>query len=225
MRMRRKKNLETRLAECADWLKAPTMPDDRDFRVAKEQAAFLDLDGWFEKKQPLWLEIGCGRGQFAAELARQHPEVNILAVEKVANVIVSAAEKAKELALPNLRCLNCAAEYLPRYLQPHTVERLYLNFSCPFPKARYAAHRLTSERFLPIYDALLTESAEIHQKTDNRAFFEYSIEKLTGFGYALKNVSLDLHHSDFEGNIVTEYEKRFADLGQPIYRLEAYRRS
>ena len=224
MRMRRKKNLETRLADCADRLKIPAMPDDRDFRAAKEQAAFIDLDGWFEKKQPLWLEIGCGRGQFAAELAKQHPEVNILAVEKVANVIVAAAEKAKEQELPNLRLLNCAAEYLPRYLRPHTVERLYLNFSCPFPTARYAAHRLTSERFLPIYDALLTENAEIHQKTDNRAFFEYSIEKLTGFGFALKNVSLDLHASDFAGNIVTEYEKRFADLGQPIYRLEAYRR-
>ena len=224
MRMRRKKNLETRLADCAARLKIPAMPDDRDFRAAKEQAAFIDLDGWFEKKQPLWLEIGCGRGQFAAELAKQHPEVNILAVEKVANVIVAAAEKAKEQELPNLRLLNCAAEYLPRYLRPHTVERLYLNFSCRFRKARYAEHRLTSERFLPIYDALLTENAEIHQKTDNRAFFEYSIEKLTGFGFALKNVSLDLHASDFAGNIVTEYEKRFADLGQPIYRLEAYRR-
>ena len=224
MRMRRKKNLETRLADCADRLKIPAMPDDRDFRAAKEQAAFIDLDGWFEKKQPLWLEIGCGRGQFAAELAKQHPEVNILAVEKVANVIVAAAEKAKEQELPNLRLLNCAAEYLPRYLRPHTVERLYLNFSCPFPKARYAAQRLTSERVLPIYDALLTENAEIHQKTDNRAFFEYSIEKLTGFGFALKNVSLDLHASDFAGNIVTDYEKRLADLGQPIYRLEAYRR-
>lgn len=222
MRMRRKKNLETRLAGCTAYLYIPTWPENRDFRLAAEERDYLDLDGWFEKPQPLWLEIGCGRGQFAIELARRHPEINLLAVEKVANVVVGAAEKAAAAGLPNVRFLNCSAEYLPRYLREQSVGRLFLNFSCPFPKKRYASHRLTSEQFLPIYAALLQKGAEIHQKTDNRAFFEYSIEKLSDFGFTIRNVSLDLHHSDFEGNIVTEYEKRFSDLGQPIYRLEAY---
>ncbi len=222
VRMRRKKHLDERLESCSGYLFTPQMPQDRDFRQASLTPAYLDLAGWFEKDQPLWLEIGCGKGQFAVEIARRHPEVNVLAVEKVANVVVAAAEKGQKEGLPNLRFLQCSAEYLPRYLRPGTVTRLFLNFSCPYPKKRYAGHRLTSPRFLTIYEGLLTPGAEIHQKTDNRPFFEYSIEQLSNFGFTLKNVSLDLHHSDFEGNIVTEYEKRFSDLGQPIYRLEAY---
>lgn len=222
MRMRRKKNLENRLSGCTEYLRIPEWPDERDFRLAAAQQEYIELDSWFEKSQPLWLEIGCGKGQFAIELAGQHPEINILAVEKIANVVVTAAEKAAAANLPNLRFLNCSAEYLQRYLRPQSVSRLFLNFSCPYPKERYASHRLTSARFLPIYAALLTPHAEIHQKTDNRQLFEYSIEQLSAYGFTLKNVSLDLHHSDFAGNIVTEYEQRFLDLGQPIYRLEAY---
>jgi len=224
MRMRRKKHLEDRMSACEGYLFVPEMPADRDYRKAAEQEAFLPLDEMFPKEQPLWLEIGCGLGQFATELARRHPEVNILAVEVVANVIVAAAEKAKAADLPNLRFLQCSAEYLPRYLKPHTVEQLFLNFSCPYPKKRYATHRLTHARFLEIYKLLLTKEAEIHQKTDNMHFFEFSLEQYTQNGFALKNVSLDLHNSDFEGNIVTEYEKRFSEMGQPIYRVEAYRK-
>ena len=103
-----------------------------------------------------------------------------------------------------------------------TIERLYLNFSCPFPKKKYENHRLTNKAFLKLYEMMLAPAAEIHQKTDNMHFFEYSIGELSDYGFTIKNVSLDLHNSDFEGNIVTEYEKRFSDLGQPIYRLEAY---
>ncbi|MBO5410241.1 MAG: hypothetical protein J6A60_03165, partial [Clostridia bacterium] len=103
-------------------------------------------------------------------------------------------------------------------------ERIYLNFSCPYPKNRYANHRLTNPRFLKSYDIILKNGGEIHQKTDNTGFFEYSIEQLSGYGFALKNVSLDLHSSSFEGNIETEYEHRFASQGLPIYRLEAYRK-
>ena len=102
--------------------------------------------------------------------------------------------------------------------------RIYLNFSCPFPKKSYASHRLTHERFLKIYKPLLKENAPICQKTDNMHFFEFSLEQLSNGGFALKNVSLDLHKSVFEGNIETEYEHRFVSLGQPIYRLEAYLR-
>lgn len=222
MRMRRKKYLDNRIAACEKYLLVPAWPENKDMRVAGEDPHYIDLDNWFEKAQPLWLEIGCGLGTFAVETAKRNPDVNILAVEKVANVVVSAAEKAAAAELPNLRFLQCGAEYLPHYLHGGTVERLFLNFSCPYPKKRYAAHRLTHPRFLEIYRYLLADGAEIHQKTDNMHFFEFSIEQFATEGFAIKNVSLDLHASDFEGNIVTEYEKRFSDLGQPIYRLEAY---
>ena len=99
---------------------------------------------------------------------------------------------------------------------------IFLNFSCPFPKKSHASHRLTSPTFLKLYKELLCENGEIHQKTDNQQLFEYSLEQLSQFGFALKNISLDLHNSDFKGNIVTEYEQRFVSLGQPIYRLEAH---
>lgn len=224
MRMRRKKHLDSRMAACDRYLLVPAWPENKDMRVAGENPHYIDLDSWFAKKQPLWLEIGCGLGTFAVETAKRHPDINILAVEKVANVVVSAAEKASAAQLPNLRFLQCGAEYLPHYLHAGTVERLFLNFSCPYPKKRYASHRLTHPRFLEIYRALLAEDAEIHQKTDNMHFFEFSIEQFATEGFAIKNVSLDLHKSAFEGNIVTEYEKRFSDLGQPIYRLEAYLR-
>ena len=109
----------------------------------------------------------------------------------------------------------------PKFIPEKSIELLYLNFSCPYPKARYARHRLTHRFFLDIYRNMLTDEAEIHQKTDNMHFFEFSIEQFTLGGFILKNISLDLHNSDFEGNIETEYEHRFASLGQPIYRLEA----
>ena len=124
----------------------------------------------------------------------------------------------------NVRFIKSNAEYLPKYIRDGVIERIFLNFSCPFPKNKYASHRLTHRRFLEIYKALMAPGAEIHQKTDNAKFFEFSIEQLTGFGFALKNVSLDLHASGFVGNIETEYERRFASQGLPIYRLEAYMR-
>lgn len=222
MRMRRKKNLEERLAACTNEL-LTLRSDDPNFANAACDPSYLDLDALFPKKQPLHLEIGCGKGQFAVELARRHPEINILAVEKYANVLVDACDKLRESGLTNLKFVRTAAEYLPHYLPDGCVERIYLNFSCPYPKKKYANHRLTAPRLLAVYDRLLTPNGEIHQKTDNRGLFEFSIEQLTACGFALKNISLDLHHSDFEENIVTEYEQRFVSLGCPIYRLEAYR--
>lgn len=221
MRMRKKKNLEERLQAVSDILFISDI-EDRNFATAADKKEYLDLDNWFAKKQPLYLEIGCGKGKFACEFAQKNPDINVLAVEKTANVIVSACEKAKEMELSNLKFIKGGAEYLPKYLKDNSVERIFLNFSCPFPKAAYATHRLTHERFLNIYKNLLSKGAEIHQKTDNMHFFEFSLEQLSGCGFALKNISLDLHNSGFEGNIETEYEHRFASLGMPIYRLEAF---
>ncbi len=221
MRMRKKKHLEDRLLEVGEYLFVADS-EDRNFNTAIIKKEYIDFAAWFGSDKPLYLEIGCGKGRFAAEYAKKHPEINLIAVEKDANVIVSACEIARDEKIENLRFIKCSAEYLEKYLKPESISRIFLNFSCPFPKNKYASHRLTAENFLKIYKRLLARGAEIHQKTDNMHFFEFSLEQLSLSGFALKNVSLDLHNSDFEDNIVTEYEARFIAQGLPIYRLEAF---
>lgn len=223
MRMRKKKHLEERLAAVSDILFISDF-EDRNFNTAIKSPEYIDFDGWFKREAPIVLEVGCGKGGFAAEYALRHPEINFIAVEKDANVIVSACETAKEKGCENLRFIKCNAEYLPKYIKPSSAELIFLNFSCPFPKNKYASHRLTHNNFLKIYKTLMKPDAEIHQKTDNRKFFEFSLESFSQNGFVLKNISLDLHNSDFEDNIETEYELKFASLGLPIYRLEAYLR-
>lgn len=221
MRMRKKKNLEPRLQAVAEYM-IDAQSEDLNFATAANVKEYLDFEELFENSNPVYLEIGCGKGQFVCEMAKRHPEYNFIAVEKVGNVIVAAAELAKEMGLTNVLFFKTAAEYLGRFLPPDSISGIYLNFSCPYPKNAYETHRLTGELFLNIYRDVLKPGAEIHQKTDNMHFFEYSIESLTTNGFALKNISLDLHNSDFEGNIVTEYESRFVAQGLPIYRLEAF---
>lgn len=221
MRMRRKKNLEGRLEGCGDYLFSINS-EDKNFKTALENKEYFNYEELFGNNHPVQMEIGCGKGQFVCEIAKRNPEINYIAVEKSANVIVQAVEKVIEAGLTNVRFIKGGAEYLPCYIPDGSIERLYLNFSCPYPKKRYANHRLTNKSFLALYDMMLADGAEIHQKTDNMHFFEYSINELSDYGFTIKNVSLDLHNSGFEGNVVTEYEKRFSDLGQPIYRLEAY---
>lgn len=219
MRMRRKKNLEPRLESCSEYI---IEFEEEQLEYGKEpEKHLLDIAELFGNSNPLRLEIGCGKGQFAMEIAKRNPDINFIAVEINRNVIVQACEKAKREELKNLKFLILGAEKLDLYIPEKSVELIYLNFSCPFPKKRYAKHRLTHENFLEIYKRIMKDGAEIHQKTDNMHFFEFSIEQFSKCGFTLSNVSLDLHNSDFEGNIVTEYEKRFSDLGQPIYRLQA----
>ncbi len=221
MRMRRKKNLERKLADCGEYIIYMDL-EDRNYNQAVSYRNLIDFKELFGNDNPIHMEVGCGKGQFACEIAKKNPDINYIAVEKSSNVIVDAASKAKSESIPNLRFLRGGAEYLPCFIPERTISRIYLNFSCPFPKKRYASHRLTHKIFLDIYKKLMINGCEIHQKTDNMHFFEFSIESLTQNGFALKNVSLDLHNSDFEGNIVTEYEQRFSEQGFPIYRLEAY---
>lgn len=220
MRMRKKKYLDERVDAVSEYI-FEIKSEEKDFNKAIIEKELFDYSELFGNDNPVRMEIGCGKGQFIFELAQRYPEINFIAVEKVKNVIVSAAEKANSIGLKNVRFVCGSAEYLPKYIPEKSIELIYLNFSCPFPKERYAKHRLTHRNFLSIYNKLLKDGGEIHQKTDNMHFFEFSIEEFSAAGYKLENVSLDLHNSSFEGNIVTEYEKRFSDLGQPIYRLEA----
>ncbi len=223
MRMRRKKNLDERLAVCEASGKLKIIwCEERNFQESVKDKELFDFEKMFGNSKPVYLEIGCGKGQFAIDHAKAYPDINILAIEKTSNVIVQAAEKAIAEGLPNLMLLRCEAEYLPKFIPQGSIERIYLNFSCPFPKKQYAHHRLTHPVFLDIYKQIMSPDCEIHQKTDNQGLFEFSLCSFSQNGFALKNVSLDLHNSSFEGNIMTEYERKFSEMGMPIYRLEAY---
>ncbi len=218
--MRRKKNLDERIEACREVMLYMQCQNEHANDPLSEEF-FADSRKTFGNDNPLFLEIGCGKGGFAIEFARQNPDINLVAVEKTPNVLITGMEEQMKLQLPNLKFCLGQAEYLEHLFHDNAIDRIFLNFSCPFPKKSYAIHRLTHARFLEIYRKVMKENAEIHQKTDNMHFFEFSIEQLSNNGFPLKNVSLDLHNSGFQGNIMTEYEKRFTELGQPIYRLEA----
>ena len=149
MRMRKKKYLNERL-DAVKGLILDTDRDERDFEKAIQIKEYFDFEEVFGNSNPVRLEIGCGKGQFIYEIALKNPYINYLAVEKSSNVIVTACQKSAEL--PNVRFLKCGAEYLSKYIENDSIERIYLNFSCPFPKKAYASHRLTAPHFLKIYD-------------------------------------------------------------------------
>ncbi len=218
MRMRRKKHLDSRMAECAERV-TNILVNDRRFDAS--EALLLDYAALFGNQHPVHLEIGCGKGGFICEIAARHPEVNFLAVEKYGNVLVSAVERARAMGLTNVWFLWGDAEYLPRFIPADSIATLYLNFSTPFPKKRSAVHRLTHGHFLAMYRGLLAPGASLVQKTDDRGLFQFSLEQLSQTGYTLQRVSLNLHADEYPDNIVTEYERRFMDEGLPIYRVEA----
>lgn len=225
MRMRRKRHLEERMAECKDVLLAKEYLTANTRKAIEEKRSLLDYQQIFGNHNPVHVELGCGLGGFCIELAKRRPDVNVIAVERVSNVLLTAMENAKKENLPNLRFLNIPVECLQIFIPENSVERIYLNFSTPLPKAGYAKQRLTHPIFLSIYSKILQDGGEIWQKTDSMHFFEFSIESFSAMGYRLKDISLDLHHSDFKENIVTEYENNFASQGLPIYRLVAVKQN
>lgn len=223
MRMRRKSRLDERITECGEHL---LITEGCDFYKKSEQEKYdiIDLKKVFGNDNPVMLEIGCGKGGFAFKIAEKYPEINFIAVEKISNVIIEACEKADREKPKNLRFMNVAAENLLYYLGEHSISVIFLNFSCPYPKYTYRNRRLTYFRYLDIYKKLLIKGGEIRLKTDNRGFFEFSLQSLSENGFILKNITLDLHAGDLTDNIETEYEKMFVAEGKPIYKLEAYLR-
>lgn len=174
----------------------------------------------FEKDQPLHIEVGTGKGRFITEMAKANPHINYIGIEVYESVIVSALDRLLEAKLPNLKLLNVNGEKLTEYFDKGDVSRVYLNFSDPWPKTRHAKRRLTYKTFLKLYEDILIENGEMHFKTDNQGLFEYSLMSFSEYGLLLKFVSLDLHNSEFEGNIMTEYEEKFSQKGSRIYRCE-----
>ncbi|WP_342472154.1 tRNA (guanosine(46)-N7)-methyltransferase TrmB [Metasolibacillus sp. FSL H7-0170] len=180
-----------------------------------------DWSSVFGNDHPIHIEVGTGKGQFMLGMALQNPDINYIGIELYDSVIVSALERIVEADKPaNLRLLKVNGAKLQDYFAKGDVNRVYLNFSDPWPKARHAKRRLTHESFLAIYENVLIERGEIHFKTDNRGLFEYSLVSMNAYGMALNYVSLDLHANMPEDNVMTEYEEKFSAKGQPIYRLE-----
>ena len=217
MRARKKKHASERLSNCAEYLEN----DPRAYRGAWRD--WFHTTGRMEKKaQTLALEIGCGKGDFATGYALAHPETAFVALERIRDVLVLAAEKAKAKETRNLVYLCEDAQNLKEFFAPGEVDLLFLNFSDPWPKARHAKRRLTSPLFLLIYKEILAPDGVLCFKTDNRDLFDYSLETLPAAGFVLSRVTRDLHHSpDNEGNIQTEYERNFSAKGFPIHRVEA----
>ncbi|MCR8928711.1 tRNA (guanosine(46)-N7)-methyltransferase TrmB [Priestia megaterium] len=174
----------------------------------------------FGSENPLHIEVGTGKGQFLVGMAKQNPHINYIGIEMYESVILSALERLIEEELPNLKLLNVDANQLSEFFAKNDVDRVYLNFSDPWPKKRHAKRRLTYKTFLSMYENLLVDGGEIHFKTDNQGLFEYSLTSFSEYGLLLKYISLDLHKSDFEGNVMTEYEEKFSQKGSRIYRCE-----
>ena len=176
----------------------------------------------FGNDHPIHIEVGTGKGQFIATMAKNNPDINYIGIEHFDNVVVSAVEKAIELGTPsNLRLIRGNAEKLEEMFDKGEVALVYLNFSDPWPKARHEKRRLTFKTFLTRYQNVMPDGGEIHFKTDNRGLFEYSLVSMTNYGMRLLDVSLDLHEDDVPDNVMTEYEEKFSAKGHPIYRLEA----
>lgn len=223
MRMRKKRNFEARMEACGDLLLAQGANGILNMKEAAEHyRALIDFSSAFGNENPVALEIGCGKGGFVCALAKREPNVNFLALEKMSNVILTPMEEVKKQGLTNIRFLNIRAECLPCYIPENSLDTIYLNFSTPLPKLGYATQRLTHRNFLETYKKLLKPNGKIVQKTDDRDFFEFSLEEYAACGYALKNVTYNLHENgNPEWNIVTEYEQKWVECGLPIHRVEA----
>lgn len=226
MRMRKKRNFEERMEACSDLLLAQGAAGILNMKEAAEKyRALVDYAAAFGQERatfPVALEIGCGKGGFVIELAKRQPEVNYLALEKMSNVILTPMEEVKKQGVENIRFLNIRAECLPCYIPEGSLDVIYLNFSTPLPKLGYATQRLTHRNFLEVYKKLLKKGGKIVQKTDDRAFFDFSLEEYAACGFELEKVSYDLHENgNPEWNIVTEYEAKWVERGLPIHRVEA----
>lgn len=220
MRARRKKNLDTRAKSASDIIvlsktsEVLALPEEERYEV-------FTPNELFQNDNPVELEIGCGKGRFICEKATLNKDTNFIGVEIQLNVLITGAEKIVKSGLKNVKLFNVGAEILKYTLPEKSISKLYLNFSCPYPKKQYENHRLTYKSFLEIYKYLLKDGAEIHFKTDNDDFFEYSVNSFLENGFEITYLTRDLHSSDITDNVLTEYEQKFVMLGKNINKLTA----
>ena len=177
----------------------------------------------FENENPIHIEVGMGKGKFIIGMAQKYPNINFIGIEKYDSVLVRAVETLKGMEeLPNLKLLLFDAERIEEVFDKE-IERVYLNFSDPWPKARHEKRRLTSSVFLKKYDAIFKDKKEIIQKTDNKDFFDFSLESIKNYGYIIDEYTYDLYSENDENNIPTEYEEKFSSKGIKINRLIAHK--
>lgn len=208
MRMRKKKNLGPRMERCADRLISDPYSMPGTWKSLKPDASELRL------------ELGCGKGRFTAETAKQEPNVLFIAVEMVPDAMVVAMERCVADGLDNVFFVDANANQLPLFFQSGEVDRIYVNFCDPWPTKRHAKRRLTHGNFLKLYRKVLKAGGQIHFKTDNSPLFEFSVEEIPQFGFTLSEVTRNLHANGPAG-VMTDYEAKFHELGTPINRLVA----
>ncbi len=181
-------------------------------------------DSVFGNRNPIHIEVGMGKGRFIMELAQRNPQINYIGIERYSTVLLKALQKREQLPVSNI-CFMCIdAKELGEIFEKGEVEKIYLNFSDPWPKDRHAKRRLTSPQFMAVYDQVLAEDGDVEFKTDNRGLFDYSLESIPEAGWKVKGHTFDLHHSPMaEGNVMTEYEEKFSSRGQAICKLTAVR--
>ncbi|MCQ2557123.1 MAG: tRNA (guanosine(46)-N7)-methyltransferase TrmB [Ligilactobacillus sp.] len=177
----------------------------------------------FEKDQPLYIEVGMGKGRFIVEMAKKYPDRNFIGLEMQTVATGIALKKQIEATLPNLQLVCANGAGLTEYFEKDEVAGVYLNFSDPWPKTRHEKRRLTYKSFLKQYQDVMVDDGHLEFKTDNRGLFEYSLASMNNYGMVFDQVWLDLHATDAViDNVMTEYEEKFSSKGQPIYKLEAH---
>ncbi len=194
---------------------------DSDFTIKEpEKKKGLFKKEVFGNNNPIHVEIGMGKGRFLMDMAKLHPDINYVGIEKYSSVLLRALQKQEQLLLPNIIFIRMDAEDITEVFAPGEVDRIYLNFSDPWPKDRHAKRRLPSRQFLERYDKILVPDGVVEFKTDNKDLFSFALEEVEPAGWTLDSVTYDLH-SDEEmmvGNVMTEYEERFSQAGNPIYK-------
>lgn len=204
------------------------VPGSREF-IEDNKYAIKDPESYYGKWRELFgkditaklhIEIGMGKGKFIQQMATVNPDISYVGIEKFSSVLIRALEKRPELETDNLYFLRFDAENITSIFSEGEVDRIYLNFSDPWPKDRHAKRRLTSEQFLERYKSILAPEGEIMFKTDNKVLFDFSLEQAKLAGWNIVEYTYDLHNSPMnEGNIMTEYEERFSSMGIPICKM------
>lgn len=176
---------------------------------------------FFGNENPLHIEVGMGKGRFIMELAKRNPGINYIGIEKFSSVLLRAIQKQEELELENLKFIRMDAEEIEDVFTKDEVGKIYLNFSDPWPKDRHHKRRLTSRQFLGRYQSFLHGGGSVEFKTDNRPLFDFSLTEAKESGWKLEAVTYDLHQDVQmnQGNIMTEYEERFSEMGNPICKM------
>ena len=179
----------------------------------------------FNNNNPIFIEIGMGKGQFLFESAKKNPKINYIGIEKYSSVLIRAIQKMEEEALSNLLFIRMEAEEIEQVFDFEEVDRIILNFSDPWPKDRHAKRRLTSGQFLERYDKILSKEGRIEFKTDNIGLFDFSLQEVEQSKWSIKEMTRDLHKNEgmMKNNIMTEYEKKFSAKGNPICKMIIYR--